>query len=152
MGTARTGKGQRSRRKSRELALKGLYSFLHGNAVDAVLRDLREDEDFARADGEYFDHLLREVSAAMTTLDARIAPLLDRPVAELSPVEHAVLCLSGYELIHAPEIPYRVVINEGVELAKSYGGTDGYKFVNGVLDRLAAETRGGEFVPRGKRS
>ena len=77
-------------------------------------------------------------------LDARIGPLLDRPITELSPIEHAILCISGYELMHDVSIPYRVAINEGVELAKIYGGTDGYKYVNGVLDKLAAEVRSEE--------
>ena len=74
-------------------------------------------------------------------LHEAITPALDRPVAELSPVEHAVLLVAAFELLHHPEIPYRVVINEAVELAKTFGGTDGYKYVNGVLDRVALRLR-----------
>jgi len=134
-------KPARNRRKSRELALKGLYSLLLGGEVTVILRDLVEDEDYAHADVDYFHALLRDVAGALAQLDQKIAPLLDRPIAELSPIEHAILCLSGYELLHDLSIPYRVAINEGVELAKRYGGTDGYKYVNGVLDKLAAEVR-----------
>lgn len=142
-------KNTNSRRKSRELALKGLYALLlRGGDADTLLRDLREDEDYALADTAYFESLLQGIATHRDELDARIAPLLSRPLREVSPIEHAILCLSCHELAHAPDIPYRVVINEGVELAKRYGGTDGYKFVNGVLDRLAAQIRPEEFSER----
>lgn len=107
----------------------------------AILRDLIDDEDFQRVDEAFFRQLLEGVLTQMEALEKRIAVYLDRTVTELSPIEHAILCLSAYELIHAPSVPYRVVINEGVELAKLYGGTDGHKYVNGVLDKLAAEAR-----------
>lgn len=141
-----TAKSGQNRRKSRELALKGLYSlFLSGNALREILQELREDADYVRADQDYFNALLSGVVEQLKPLDARLQPLLDRDIGELSPIEHAILCVSGYELIHDLSIPYRVAINEGVELAKRYGGTDGYKYVNGVLDKLAAEARPGEF-------
>ncbi|HQR50565.1 MAG TPA: transcription antitermination factor NusB [Methylophilaceae bacterium] len=139
-------KPSRNRRKSRELVLKGLYRlFISGNSSEEILRDLAEDDDYAHADEEYFRVLLRGVAEKVGQLDQQIGPLLDRPVGELSPIEHAILCISGYELMHDPSIPYRVAINEGVELAKRYGGTDGYKYVNGVLDKLAAQARPEEF-------
>lgn len=142
MTDKKTPKAGQNRRKSRELVLKGLYSqILSESDLRETLRNLAEDEDYARADAEYFKGLLEGVVAERASLEARIAPLLDRPLSELSPVEHAILCLSGYELIHDVSIPYRVAINEGVELAKRFGGTDGFKFVNGVLDKLAAEAR-----------
>lgn len=145
----KSAKPGKNRRKSRELALKGLYSlFLGGAAARDILADLEEDEDFARADTTYFHELFDGVTGCVAELDARLSPLLDRDIGELSPIEHAVLCLSGYELIHDLSIPYRVAINEGVELAKRYGGTDGYKYVNGVLDKLAAEARPGEGSAR----
>jgi transcription antitermination protein NusB len=132
----------KNRRKSRELVLKGLYSLLLSESdLRETIRDLSEDEEYERADAGYFKSLLEGVMAELEALDARIGPLLDRPIAELSPIEHAILCISGYELMHDISIPYRVAINEGVELAKLYGGTDGYKYVNGVLDKLAAEAR-----------
>jgi N utilization substance protein B len=78
-------------------------------------------------------------------LDDSLQPFLDRPAKTVSPIEHALLLIGGWELAHCPEIPYRVVINEAVELAKSYGGTDGYKYVNGVMDKLAAQLRPAEM-------
>lgn len=137
-----TPKPAQNRRKSRELALKGLYSLLIGQGdMKEILENLKEDEDYYRSDIEYFQGLLKGVAECLPELDTRIVPLLDRDIAELSPIEHAILCIAAFELIHDLSIPYRVAINEGVELAKRYGGTDGYKYVNGVLDRLAAETR-----------
>lgn len=140
-----------NRRKSRELVLKGLYRMLlSAGDLKETITDLAEDADYARADAEYFRSLLKGVCAERPALEARIAPLLDRKVSELSPIERAILCIAGYELIHDMSIPYRVAINEGVELAKRYGGTDGYKYVNGVLDKLAAESRSEEVAQAGR--
>jgi N utilization substance protein B len=134
-----------SRRKSRELALKGLYQYLLSpKELRLIAREMADEADFARADEAYFRSLLEGVFDQMAELDGRIAQFLDRPIAELSPIEHAILLISAYELIFDISIPYRVAINEGVELAKSYGGTDGHKYVNGVLDKLAAEARPSE--------
>ena len=146
-----TQKPGQNRRKSRELAMKGLYSLLLSESdLQETMRDLTEDADYPRADQAYFRGLLEGVVADRAAIDARIAPLLDRKLDELSPIEHAVLCISGYELMFDISIPYRVAINEGVELAKRYGGTDGHKFVNGVLDKLAAEARPDEFKRESK--
>ena len=143
---ARAGKGSKNRRKSRELALKGIYrNFMNDLPVAQLIRDLREDPDFERADEEYFKQLMEGVSANIPELDDRLSQFVDRGIAELSPIEHAILCIAAYELIYDPSIPYRVAINEGVELAKRFGGTDGHKYVNGVLDKLAAEARPAEF-------
>jgi transcription antitermination protein NusB len=134
-----------SRRKSRELALKGLYQYLLSpKELRLIVREMADEADFARADETYFRSLLEGVFDQMPELDSRITQFLDRPIAELSPIEHAILLISAYELIFDISIPYRVAINEGVELAKSYGGTDGHKYVNGVLDKLAAEARPSE--------
>jgi len=131
-----------SRRRARELALQGVYERLvAGNDMRAIEHRLAELKNFDRADRPLLDAILAGVARAGGELDERLAPYLDRPVAALSPVEHAVLLVATYELLHRIETPYRVVINEAVELAKAYGGTDGHKFVNGVLDRLAAEVR-----------
>lgn len=136
---ARRGK---NRRKSRELALKGIYQgLMNQSEVRKIIRDMADDVDFDRADETFFRQLIEGVAEHMQELERRIAVYVDREVAELSPVEHAILCLSAYELIHDPTVPYRVVINEGVELAKIYGGIDGHKYVNGVLDKLATEAR-----------
>ena len=143
---ARTG---RNRRASRELVLKGIYrSFLNQSDLRLIRRELADDPDFDRADEDYFRQLLEGVSDNIVSLDERLAEFIDRPIAELSPIEHAILCISAYELIHDPSIPYRVAINEGVELAKRYGGTDGHKYVNGVLDKLAAQARPHEISRR----
>jgi transcription antitermination protein NusB len=147
--TDRDAKPGRNRRLSRELALKGLYQqFLSGNEPQAILRNLTEDSDFARADQAYCKTLINGVMENLQGLDAKLASFVDRKVADLSPIEHAILCIAGYELAFDPDIPYRVAINEAIELAKRYGGADGHKYVNGVLDRMAADLRSTEFQPR----
>lgn len=130
---------KKSRRKARELALQGLYQWrVSRNEPQAIENQLRESELYPAADDEYLRDVLYGVVRAESQLEAMIAPQLDRPSAELSPVEHAILLLAAYELCNKPGTPYRVIINEAIELAKSYGGTDGHKYVNGVLDKLAA--------------
>jgi len=134
-----------ARRRAREYALQGLYQWqVAGNAASDIRAHLAADEHFARADGEYFAQLLGGTIAAAGELERELAPALDRDIAQLSPVERGILLLAAWELKHAPEVPYRVVINEAIELAKEFGGTDGYKYVNGVLDRLAPRLRPAE--------
>jgi len=131
-----------SRRIAREFAVQGVYEWLLAkNDVRAIEHGLAEEDGFDKADRPLLDALLNGVIEHVDDLQARLTPYLDRPVSALSPVEHAVLIIAAYELVHRIETPYRVVINEAVELAKVYGGTDGHKYVNGVLDRLAAEVR-----------
>ena len=138
-----------ARRRAREFALQGVYAWLlrgdeglqEAGAIDAHLRD---DEEFPEADARWFKTLLHGVLREAPELRVRFAPFLDRPLDELSPIEHGILLIASYELIHHIEVPYKVAINEAVELAKSFGGTDGFKFVNGVLDRMAAEVRATE--------
>lgn len=133
---------KKSRRKSREFALQALYQWrVGGDPAGIVMAQLAEEKEFSKVDEEHFAGLVKGVTAHADELNALLAPHIDRRVEELSPVEHALLLLGAFELKHHPEIPYRVVINEAVELAKSYGGTDGHKFVNGVLDKLAAQLR-----------
>ena len=130
------------RHLARELAVQGLYEWLlAGNDARAIEHRLAEVKSFEKADRALLDALLNGVIREAPELEARLAPFLDRKVSALSPVERAVLLLGAYELLHRLETPYRVVINEAVELAKAYGGTDGHKYVNGVLDRLAGELR-----------
>ncbi|MGQ0578970.1 MAG: transcription antitermination factor NusB [Betaproteobacteria bacterium] len=134
-----------SRRRAREFALQALYQWLVNEcSAEVLLAQLKEQKDFARADQVLAETLLRGVTGDAHALHERIAPYLDRPMKELSPVEHALLLLAACELRDHPETPYKVVINEAVELAKSFGGTDGHKYVNGVLDKLAAELRPAE--------
>lgn len=137
------------RRRSREFALQGLYQWqLAKTDPAAIALHLAEAKGFDKIDADYFKTLLEGSIAAATDLEQAIAPHLDREYKRLSPVERAILLLAGYELAHRPDVPYRAVINEAVELAKNYGGTDGYKFVNGVLDKLAAKLRAAEFGGR----
>jgi N utilization substance protein B len=143
----RRGGAAASRRRARELALQGLYQHLVGGAdVAAIDAHMREHDAFAGCDSVHFDVLLRTAIAERETLDAAIARHTDRRPAQLSPVEHAVLLIAGVELTHCLDVPYRVAINEAVELAKTFGGTDGHKFVNGVVDKLAAQMRPDEFA------
>jgi transcription antitermination protein NusB len=139
------GKNGRNRRKSRELVVKAVYrGMLNASDLSQVFRDMMEDPEYNRADEAYFKQLLEAVTANLVELDSKLAHYIDRPIAELSPVEHAILRTSGCELMFDFSIPYRVVINEGVELAKVYGGIDGHKYINGVLDKLAADVRASE--------
>jgi N utilization substance protein B len=147
--TEKEAKPGRNRRLSRELVLKGLYQqFLSGNSVREILRNLTEESSYAKADQAYCEALLNGVLEHREGLDAKLAGFVDRKVAELSPIEHAILCIAAYELAFDPDIPYRVAINEAIELAKRYGGTDGHKYVNGVLDKLAADLRPEEVQSR----
>jgi N utilization substance protein B len=131
-----------ARRRSRELALQGLYEWQISRAdTGVVLAHMREQGDFDKCDSAHFDALLQGCIAQIAELDALITPHLDRPVAQLSPVEHGVLLIGTYELKHCIDVPYKVAINEAVELAKSFGGTDGHKYVNGVLDKAAIALR-----------
>ena len=135
------------RRRSRELVLQGLYQRqLSGNAAGAVHDDLAGSPGYARADQAYFDELWHGVAAEYDALLAALAPHLDRKPSALSPVERAILVIGAWELARRADIPYRVVINEAVELAKLFGATDGYRYVNGVLDRFAADARAAEIA------
>lgn len=138
-----------ARRRARELALQGIYQWLlAGDDAGAIHAHIAETPGFDKCDREHFDDLLHGVLREAESLRATFSQFIDRPARELSPVEHGVLLLGSYELRHHLEVPYRVVINESVELAKSFGGTDGFKYVNGVLDKVAAELRPVEFQPR----
>jgi N utilization substance protein B len=140
-----------SRRRSREFALQGLYQWqLSGSDTATIARELGEARGFDKIDAEYFRMVLEGTVAAAAQLETEIAPHLDRKFSLVSPVERGILLLAGYELAHCPEVPFRTIINEAVELAKAYGGTGGYKFVNGVLDKLAAQLRGAEEIGKRK--
>ncbi|HDR9766599.1 TPA: transcription antitermination factor NusB [Burkholderia cepacia ATCC 25416] len=138
-----------ARRQSRELATQGLYQWLLSNAssgeIDAQLRGAL---GYDKADKDLLDAILHGVIREHTTLVEALTPSLDRPIDQLSPVERAVLLIATFELTHHVETPYRVIINEAVELAKTFGGSDGYKYVNGVLDKLAAKLRPAETQAR----
>lgn len=138
-----------ARRRAREFALQGVYEWLlSGGDAGAIHAHIADSPAFGRADKPHFDSLLHGAIREAEALRAGFAPFLDRKPEELSPVEHAALLIGSYELAHHLDVPYRVVINEAVELAKSFGGTDGFKYVNGVLDKVAARLRASEFKPR----
>jgi transcription antitermination protein NusB len=141
--TARKRPGPNAaRRRSREMALQGLYEWLVGGAEAAIIEaHMHEQDGFDKVDRVHFDALLHGCIAEASALDSVLARHVDRRTNQLSPVEHAVLMIGAYELTHCIDIPYRVAINEAVELAKSFGGTDGHKYVNGVLDKAAADLR-----------
>ncbi len=135
-----------SRKLSRQFALQGIYAWqLSAQDPADIAAHLREDENFKKADEAFFLRLFLGVTESAASLDPRLALHLDRPVAELSPVELAILRLGTFELAECVDVPYRVVINEAVELAKQFGGTDGHKYVNGVLDKLAKDLRAAEI-------
>jgi transcription antitermination protein NusB len=133
------------RSRSREFALQGLYQYIVGgnesSDIDAFTRDL---SGFHKADSVHYDALLYGCIEQHQNLDAMITPLLDRSLSEISPIERAVMWMGAYEFAHCIDVPWRVVLNEYIELAKSFGGTDGHKYVNAVLNGLAPQLRAAE--------
>ena len=137
------------RRLSRELALQGVYQWIFTGATPAVvLRNLKELDGFGAADAEFLKAELKGTIGEAEGLRARVEPLADRKWDEVSPVERAILLIGAWELMHNPGIPYKVTINEAIELGKRFGGTDGHKYVNGVLDKLAAAVRPEEVAEK----
>lgn len=144
-GQLRSG-AKSARRRAREYALQGLYQWLVGGqdaaAIEANLLEHENPRDFEKkADAAHFREVLHGAMEQADELRAEFGRFIDREVRELSPVEHAILLIGSYELKNRREIPYRVVINEAVELAKSFGGAEGFKYVNGVLDKVAQQLR-----------
>ena len=138
-----------SRHRARELAVQGIYQWrMSGGDHLEIEKTTRAEKSLGRFDIELFSQLLRGVVDHNQALVETISPHLERDINELSPIEFSILLLGAYELVHHPEVPYRVVINEAVELAKTFGGTDGHKFVNGVLDKLAAQARATEVAAK----
>ncbi len=134
-----------ARRRSREFALQGIYQWLlSGNSVPVIEDHVAQVTGFDKADRELFISLLRGTLANVESLQEEFVPFIHRTVEELSPVERAILLLATHELRTSLDTPYRVIINEAIELAKGYGGTDGHRFINGVLDKLAVKLRAGE--------
>jgi len=151
MGAAASSKPRRGRSASRELALQALYQWqLGGQPGQDVLLEFLGERMTPAADAEFFKELVSQTTARSEELDLALAEFSDRPVAQLDPVEHAVLLIGLYELVHRPEIPWRVVINEAVELCRRYGGSDGHRFVNALLDRAAHRHRAPETGATGQ--
>jgi N utilization substance protein B len=141
----RKASAKSTRSRAREFALQALYQHLVGRndatAIDLFTRDLA---GFHKADAAHYDALLHGAIAEADDLDALIVPLLDRKLGEISPIEHAVMWIGAYEFLHCADVPWRVVLNECIELAKEFGGTDGHKYVNAVLNGLAPKLRQAE--------
>jgi N utilization substance protein B len=142
---ARKASAKSTRSRAREFALQALYQHLVGRndaaSIDQFTRDLA---GFHKADAAHYDALLHGAIASAQELDALIVPLLDRKMEEISPIEHAVMWIGVYEFQNCPDVPWRVVLNECIELAKEFGGTDGHKYVNAVLNGLAPQLRPAE--------
>jgi N utilization substance protein B len=136
--SSRPDRASGARAVARKLALQAIYRWqLNVCPWQDLVQEFAADPDMPRADGEYFRVLIEGICDAHDALDAALVPLIDRSPAALDPIEHALLLIGAFELQHRPEVPYRVVINEAVGLARRFGATDGHKFVNGVLDRAA---------------
>ena len=135
-----------NRRKSRELAMKSIYRGLV-NTFDLkqIQKDIRDDPDFIRADEEFYIEILKGVFKNLETLKLEIISYIDRSYEELSPIELSIIYSSLYELKYSPSVPYKVVINEAIEVAKLFGGVDGFKYINGILNQAAKKNRKEEF-------
>ena len=153
MTRPRSDRSGRARSMSRRLALQALYQWqMTGQSFPELRNQYTSDEGYAEVDAEYFQQLLQGVIDDSVALDAMIGGWLDRPVAQLDPVEHAVLLIGVEELRAHVEVPYKVVLNECVELTKKFGATDGHKFINAVLDRAARQLRATEQQATARRS
>lgn len=131
-----------ARSRARRRALQALYAWqLSGSHMNAVIEQFRHEQDMEVADLDYFEDLLHGVEKNVDALDAALRPHLDREVGEVDPIERAALRLATYELKYRPDVPYRVVINEAIEVTKRFGADHGHSYVNGVLDKVAAELR-----------
>jgi N utilization substance protein B len=141
-----------ARSRARRRALQAVYAWqISGNTMARVIDEFRHEQDMEVADLEYFEDLLRGVNEHCSEIDAELKPFLDREVAQVDPIERAVLRLAAYELRHRLDVPYRVVINEAIEVAKRFGAEQGHTYINGVLDKFAARTRQAEYSAAGTR-
>lgn len=137
------------RRRARALAMQGLYQrHFSKSSISDIEAEFMIDNDMAKVDLLYFRDLLRGVHREQADLDKLLEPFLDRPLDEVDPIELAIVRLGAYELKHRLDVPYKVVINEGIEMAKRFGGTEGHKFVNSILDKLSRRVRLAETRPR----
>jgi N utilization substance protein B len=135
-----------NRRKSRELIMKSIYRGLVNKFdIKQLQKDIHDDPDFIRADEEFYNEVMKGVFKNLESLKTEISTYLDRPYEELSPIELSIMYSSLYELKYSHSVPYKVVINEAIEVAKSFGGADGYKYINGVLNQAAEKNRREEF-------
>lgn len=134
-----------ARSRARRRALQALYAWqVSGTAIPQVINQFQHEQDMEVADQEYFEALVKGVAEHKAALDERLAAYLDRGIEQVDPIERAVLRIAAFELLHRVDVPYRVVLNEAIETAKRFGSDHGHTYVNGVLDRAAAEWRPGE--------
>ena len=146
IGKSKKVKKINNRRKSRELIMKSIYRGLVNQFdIKQIQKDIHDDPDFKRADEKFYNEILQGVFKNLESLKIEISTYLDRPYEELSPIELSIMYSSLYELKYSPAVPYKVVINEAIEVAKSFGGIDGYKYINGVLNQAAEKNRKDEF-------
>lgn len=140
-------KNQPSKRSwARRCAVQALYQWqVTAQSPNLIEAHFLAEEDLQKADTAYFRELVHQIPARVVEIDIALDPLLDRPLAQVDPVECAILRIGGYELMQRPDIPYRIVLNEAVELAKVFGAEQGHRFINGVLDKLARGARPVEF-------
>lgn len=135
----------KARSRARQRAVQALYQWqMTAQNLGDIEAQFIADREMGKADLEFFHELLHQVPAQLDVLDAELAGLADRPVEQIDPVERAILRMGTYELMHRLETPYRVVINEAVELAKTFGAEQGHKYVNSVLDKVARKVRAAE--------
>jgi len=131
-----------ARKKARSIALQALYQWaLSGSPLNQIREEYASHHNMEKVDVAYFDELLLEIAKNVANIDEAISPFLDRDIKELNPVELTVLRIGTYEVLHRPEIPYPVIIKEAVSLTKTFGASDGFKYVNGVLDKAAKSLR-----------
>ena len=136
-----------ARRKARRLAMQALYQWhLSSSPVNQIEAEFITDHDMAKVDQEYFSEVLRGVPSTLTELDGYIESVTDRSVREMTPVELSILRMGAYELVHRIDVPFKVIINEGVELSKLFGASEGHRYVNGVLDKLSQRLRATEVT------
>ena len=142
MGPTPQGIDMAARSRARRRALQALYAWqISGSHMNAVIEQFRHEQDMEIADLEYFEDLLRGVAHNVEAIDESLKPYVDREVSQIDPIERAALRLAAYELKYRPDVPYRVVINEAIEVTKRFGADHGHSYVNGVLDKLATELR-----------
>ncbi|MEX2320231.1 MAG: transcription antitermination factor NusB [Saccharospirillum sp.] len=136
-----------ARRKARRLAMQALYQWhLSSSPVNQIEAEFIADHDMAKVDQEYFSEVLRGVPSTLSELDGYIESVTDRSVREMTPVELSILRMGAYELVHRVDVPFKVIINEGVELSKLFGASEGHRYVNGVLDKLSQRLRATEVT------
>lgn len=141
-----------ARSRARRRALQAIYAWqMSGQAIAQVIEQFRDEQDMEIADLEYFEALVRGIEVHREQLDTELRKFLDREIAQVDPVERGVLRIAAFELLHRPDVPYRVVINEAIETTKRFGADHGHTFINGVLDKAAASWRAAEVAEARRR-